>query len=618
MRVGPRAYSLAPADPRPRIAIALAVTLLTLYGAALRADALVATLGPIGAGGVVRLVERVAAPVGARLRPRSVTWRHDTTPYTGGDPINYIRYAREMRGFYQPHVREPVFLALTRGFLWLLDNRDLAVSYASAFASVLVIPATYLVGAAAFGPAVGLLAAGAWAIEFDAIKWSVGGWRDDTFTLFFALTAWSYLRLRQTAAPHHGVVAGLVSAGACLTRLSSLLFAVGGLVWLVVEPATGVARARVARAVGIAAVVATLVTGPYLVSCWATTGDPFYAVNYHTQFYRHAQGLPASVPESAAHFVGRQFTTRPIAALDTAAGGLFAWPFASKWRGFRPWFHRLPDILRWSAAAGLVLMLWSANGRLLIVLLMLSLAPYALTHSLRGGGAWRFSEHVYPIYLAAAFHAWQQAARAGRALWRSRQNWRSWRTAVPRRRLTEVAIAASALAVLLVVYHGLPLLVVREALAASDEVMVEAGARERWFFSGAWSGPRRMGPVVVVRVAEAQHVGLRFQLPKPMAFQLTLKMDPAETADMGRQPWVTVLWNRQRLGEVHMSRDPSRMGAYRFEVPRDLTRAGLNSLELVGSHTVAASEAGRMFAWLDRQTPVAFRLWYVRFQPSSR
>ena len=396
MRVGPRAYSTAPADPRSRIAIALAVTLLTLYGAALRADALVATLGPIGAGGVVRLVERVAAPVGARLRPRSVVWRHDTTPYAGGDPINYTRYAREMRGFYQPHVREPVFLALTAGFLWLLDNRDFAVSYASAFASVLVIPATYLVGAAAFGPAVGLLAAAAWAIEFDAIKWSVGGWRDDTFTLFFALTAWSYLRLRQTAAPHHGVVAGLVSAGACLTQLSSLLFVVGGLVWLVVEPATGVARARIARAVGIAAAVATLVTGPYLVSCWATTGDPFYAVNYHTQFYRHAQGLPASVPESAAHFVGRQFTTRPIAALDTAAGGLFSWPFSRKWRGFRPWYRHLPTILRSSAALGLVLMLWSANGRLLIALLMLSLAPYALTYALRGGDAWRFAEHTYP------------------------------------------------------------------------------------------------------------------------------------------------------------------------------------------------------------------------------
>ncbi len=35
------------------MAIALAVTLLTLYAAALRADALVTTLGPIGEGGVV-------------------------------------------------------------------------------------------------------------------------------------------------------------------------------------------------------------------------------------------------------------------------------------------------------------------------------------------------------------------------------------------------------------------------------------------------------------------------------------------------------------------------------------------------------------------------------------
>ena len=586
------------------------MTLLTLYAAALRADVLVTRLGPTGDTGVAGFVERIAAPVGARLRPRSVVWTFDPTPYTG-DPINYIRFAREMQGFYQPHVREPMFLALTRGFFHLVNNRDIAVSYASAFSSSLVVPATYLLGAAAFGPFVGLLAAGAWAIEFDAISWSAGGWRDDTFTLFFTLVAWSYVRFRQRATPLSAVAAGVAAAGACLTRLSSLLFVGASLVWLIIEPAATVTRTRMARMAAIAALVTAAVTGPYVVSCWLATGDPFYAVNYHTRYYRHAEGLRGFVPESATHFVVRQFQTRPIAAVDTAAGGLFSWPFSSKWSGFRPWSPRLATLLRWSAVAGLIVFLWSANGRLLLVLLLTALAPYALTYSLGGGGAWRFSEHVYPIYLVAVGFAWQRALRAAFAIVRARSTWRTWGALLTRRHVIVGAAATVIAALVPIAYYALPLLITREALAASDASTIEAGTRERWFFTGAWSEPRRSGPVVV-RAAEATETGIRFALQSPTALFLTLKMDPAETADPARQPWVTVFLNRQRLGEVRLTRDPTRMGAYRFQVPARMTRAGLNALQLVSSHTVPAREGGRQFAWLARDAPVAFRLWYVR------
>ena len=37
-----------------------------------------------------------------------------TTPYVGGDPINYLKFAREMRNFYAAHVREPMFPAVTK------------------------------------------------------------------------------------------------------------------------------------------------------------------------------------------------------------------------------------------------------------------------------------------------------------------------------------------------------------------------------------------------------------------------------------------------------------------------------------------------------------------------
>jgi 4-amino-4-deoxy-L-arabinose transferase-like glycosyltransferase len=595
-----------------RLAFGCAVTLLTLYAAALRADVLVTRLGPAGDSRLARFVEHIAAPAGAALRPCSVVWHYSTTPYTG-DPINYIRFAREMQGFYQPHVREPVFLALTRGFLHLLDNRDIAVSYASAFASSLVVPATYLLGAAAFGPTVGLIAAAGWAIEFEAIGWSADGWRDDTFTLFFTLSAWAYVRLRQSASPSAAVTAGIAAAGACLTRLSSLLFVTAGLIWIVVESVASHERMRLRRArmAALAAGVTAILVGPFLVSCWVATGDPFYAVNYHTRYYRAAEGLRGFVPESATQFVVRQFATHPIAALDTAAGGFFSWPFTSKWHGFDPWSPYLTTVMRLSGAIGLVVFLCADSGRFLLVLLIAALAPYALTYSLGGGGAWRFSEHVYPVYLTAVGYALERAARIVIAAIRERATWRSWTALFTRRRIIVATLIATATLVVWIAYYALPLLMVREALDAHGEVTIEAGPRAQWLFVGPWSTPQRTG-LVVVRVAEGTETGMRFPLRQPMPLWLTLKMDPAETADPARQPTVTVFLNRQRLGDVQFTRSPARMGTYRFAVPRSQTRRGVNTLQLVSSHTVPARDSGRPFAWLKRDTPVAFRLWYLR------
>ena len=76
-----------------------------------------------------------------------------------------------MTTFYQPHVREPVFLALTRAGLWALDDQDFGVSLASAVGSTLAIFATYLVGAALLSPLTGLLAALLMAVEIEMIAW---------------------------------------------------------------------------------------------------------------------------------------------------------------------------------------------------------------------------------------------------------------------------------------------------------------------------------------------------------------------------------------------------------------------------------------------------------------
>lgn len=592
-----------------RIGRRTAVALLTLYALVLRGEAVAGRYGPLDGSATARFVQEWVAPLGAMLRPGAVRWNKDPTPYVDGDPINYLKYAREMAGFYQPHVREPMFLAITRGFLWLLNDEDVAVSFASAVSSALVVPAVYLLGEAALGPLAGLGAAAAWAIELDAIAWGSAGWRDDTFTLFFTLTAWALVRLRFMPTSRRAAIAGLCAAGAALTRLTSFSFILPGLAWLVISPLFPLARRQTARAAGVTALIAATLVAPYVINCWRATGDPFYAVNYHTRYYRAAEGLPPAVGESAVHFVVRRFADKPIAALDTAVNGILMWPFGSKWRGFRAWSPLLPPILSWLAIAGLVCFLYQPTGRLLVVLLVSSLLPYAWTWNLGGGNAWRFSEHAYSIYLVAAAGAVELAVRLTVHLVRSRGR---WRPALTRGQAYGAAFVSFLAASVVVATLLLPAFVVREALAAGEAVTLEADRRAGVMLIGNWSPPHHERNVVV-RAALAPNVGVRLPFPRATAFQLTLRLDPPAAA--AERLAVDVFFNRHHLGRARLTKSPDRMGTYRFQVPAGFTVAGINRLELVASETVPAREAGPPFRWVAPDERVAFQLWYVRVEP---
>ena len=592
---------------RLRAARALAVTLLTIWAAALRADALVGRYGPLPPGITNSTVQALAA-AGRHLRP-PVAWLRIQTPYVGGDPINYLKFAREMQSFYQAHVREPLYLTLVRSQLWLLNDNDIGVSMASAISSVLIVPAAYLAGAAAFGPVVGVGAACAWAIELDSVTWSVEGWRDDTFALVFTLMVWAMVRLGQEPSRRWAILAGVIAGLTCLTRLTALLSVAGALLWILIESARERRRAAL-RATAIAAVIAAALVGPFLVSCAIATGDPFYAVNYYTKYYRFEQGLSPSVAESALHFMARTFWHQPLHTIDTVAGGLLGWPFFAKWSGFTHWSLALARVLEWATVGGLVMFLWSSTGRLLLVLLFSSLVPYCLTWSLGGGGAWRFTQHVYPIYLIAAFYFLDRGARAvvsarGRGVGRALVTARVLRTGAM---VTGCAILAW------IVYLTLPLLVQREALALGQPVTIDAGARNRWFLIGDWSRPHRTGNVVV-RAAREPHVAVRFLLPRPMDCQLTLRIDPIASIQPPDVEEVAVFVNGRRLANLQLTLDSTRVGTYRMRVPGDITLAGLNRIDLLASRMVPASVAGRDFAWLDGSDPVAFRLWYFRMEP---
>ena len=594
----------------PRRAILpVLVTLITVYGGLLRLESLHARYGWMERPSWVAAMEARAVPVARHLRPPQVTWGPDRDGYVGGDPINYLAYARDMQSFYQAHVREPVFLALTRGFLEAMENKDVALSYASGTAATLAIPATYLLGSL-WSPLIGLGAAAALAIEFDAITWSVDGWRDDTFMLLVTLTTWALIKLRRDPAAAHIALAGVTAALACLTRLSALSFVVPGLLYAALR--NDVPQPRAARRVAIAAIVTLALVLPYVVNCARATGDPFYAVNYHTRYYRAAERLAPDESVSALQYVSSKFTSRPVHAIDTAAVGLLVFPYRNKWHGFRPWSPLIGPALFWCGIAGLLLALAVTDGRLVWLILITSLIPYAMTWSVGGGGEWRFTQHVYPLYLVAAFGAIVAAGWAVTAAVRGQLNFRrdlSWR------RAAAIAGVAAAVALGYAWYRFAPLIIFREAIAAGEPASIVAGQRDAVFFSGGWSDPRPEG-AIAVRAALADRVSVRVPVPRRGSdYLVTVRVDPAETAEPAVQPKVTAYFNGRVAAQLHLTRQEGRVGTYRFTVPADMTDWRIGRLDFVSTHTVQASDAGRHFNWLPPTAPVAFRLWYVRVEP---
>src|SRR5688500_16148747 len=148
---------------RTFIAPTLLICIL-LYAALLRMDALFKTYGPYDQPRWLAAMQPPVTAAAAAITP-DWDWRKDATPYVGGDPINYLKFAREMRNFYAAHVREPMFPAMTRLGLAASGNADVGVSITSIAFALLALVATYALGALVASPAVGLAAAAMLAID---------------------------------------------------------------------------------------------------------------------------------------------------------------------------------------------------------------------------------------------------------------------------------------------------------------------------------------------------------------------------------------------------------------------------------------------------------------------
>jgi hypothetical protein len=563
-----------------RIAVYAAAVAITLYGALLRLDAFVGKYGTLDHPAWARVMTRDVAPVARAIRPTRVQWIKEKTPYVGGDPIGYLKFGREMATFYQPHFREPVFLAAVHTASWMLDGQDAAVSLASAAGSILVIVATFLLGRAIAGPGAGLGAALIVAVEYELIAWSVDGWRDDVFSAFVVLSTWTLVRLLDRASFGNAVAAGLVCGLTCLTRITALSFIVPAVVWIAVANGREGLRERL-ESTAVAAVLAAAVLAPFLMSNAIATGDPFLAIDQHTIYYRAAEGQNLKEPTSAGAYVLRKLRAHPVATADVAATGLFVRPFAIKWSGFAVWSPWLGATLCWLALVGLAACVFSPRGRLVLLVIAASLVPYAFTWNVADGGEWRFTMHVYPLFVVAAVYAIALTPRLA-----DRQAWPSLA-----RRSIAIAVGSAAAAA---IYIALPWFVVREALSLNESVSVAAGDRDRVFFRAGWSPPHSEG-TLTTRTSGASRAAVHFPLPANDDYDVVLRVDPVDAAPVSS---AMVLYNGQIAGGFGFVTTPERIGAYRITLPRVWQKAGDNEL------TIATNGAAGVRLWQIRIIPL--------------
>lgn len=581
----------------------MATTLLIcilLYAALLRLDALFKSYGPYQAPRWVAGLQKPVAAA-ATITP-DWRWRHDPTPYVGGDPINYLKFARGMRNFYAAHVREPMFPAVTKVGLMLTGDADVGISVTSIAFGLLTLVATYLLGALVASPAVGVAAAAMLAIDRTAVYWAIGGWRDELFAFFAVMCAWAWLRFSRQPTYANAVIAGALSGGACLTRITTIALIAPAVIWILATSNAPLRtdreysarrrgadiRSKLALAVGVMAVL----VAPFLINCAIATGDPFYAINNHTDFYLKREGVADVRPMSAVSYSVDKFESRPIAATDNAVRGVFVYPFANKWVGLNEWLPGLGTALACLAIGGLIAWLWSADGRLLLVMFFGSLVPFSMTWTVLGGAEWRLTLFAYSFYLVAAFWLVDRIARFARATIIARDT-APWQYATRHEivRAVTVVLFIAVIAALWAV--AVPTGVAKEALTHGDTATIMAGPRDRWFFADGWSGLVVEGNVTM-RLAEKPAATLRIFLPETRAYGLTLRANPVDPAAAGRQI-LQVSLNGTHLDDLILGWNPERIGQYEVTVPAGIVTPGVQHLSL--------------------RSDGPFKFWYMRVDP---
>ncbi len=575
--------------------------LIVLYGALLRIDAITGRYGPVASPQWLAAVQTRSFAAPEHIRPAWIRWEHEglyphrngTSSHYYSDPHSYLEAGRQMKWFYgvEPTIpRDPVFPFATKVFLKILNDQDVAVSFASAFFSTLAIWFTFLLGAALWSRPAGLLAAAGLALDFDVISLASRGWRDDAYMAALALCAYLTIRWwragqaggrehqlgrwRIDAVYVHALGVGEAGGLAILTRNTAVSFLAAGLAGVVL--AWRAPWRRTLGAAALAGAVAVVVAAPYYVNWWRVTGDPFHTFNIHASVYSLAEGKPEYTGGSIG-YIAEKFEERPIRMIDTVARGLTTSPFLNKWQGLDPWRPGLAALASAAALAGLVILAWTVQGRLVLFIAGVSAVPFAFTWTVDPD--YRFTEHVYPVLLVAAAATVGAAARLLRvilvpnprpSLSRPRSTWLAWAGTV-----------GLLVAVLWFIGRVGPSRVFAEALKAGEDATLVAGDRDATSFTAGWSRVIR-GDNVSMRVT-ADEGELSIRLPEARDFTATLRMDPFPRpldAAPARLPVVEVLLNDVPITRIPLRWTPDRVGTYGLVLPHVAVQRGVNRLVL--------------------------------------
>lgn len=592
---------------KPGSAVLLAF--VVLLGLVLRMDALFESYGPYDRPPWLAATQPAFQRAASAVTSARWRWRHFDDPYGGGDAHNYLRFAREMRHFYQAHVREPMFVAATRLSLKATGDTDVAVSLVSITFSVLTLVATFLLGRQIASPAVGLAAATALAIDRTVIEWSIEGWRDDMFACFVILFTWAWIRMAERPSYRRAMLAGVIGAGACLTRISTITCIGPAWLWFVAGRTKNIDDLR-PFAVSVGVTLALI--APFVINCAIQMGDPLYAVNYHTRFYLEREQNVDRTPRSAVRYTQEKFDSFPVAYADIALRGLTVYPFTNKWVGLNPWYRRLGEILSWLALAGMFGWLWDRTGRFLLLMLFTALIPFSVTWTVPGGAEWRLTLFAYPFYLLAAFWVLHRLAQAV-------QHLRQDGFVVPRWRLVRARAFQMASLLALLVAGGVawalfaPYFIARESLLAGKPTAIMAGERERWLFREGWTGPVTTVNVVA-RFTTQPLATIRIPLPEVRAYDAVFRMDTLNYRDAPKQR-VQIALNGTDVGTFELTWNRALVGEYRARLPIEAVKAGVNELTFKTEHLVQIGRARMAFRQVPRTQIVGMRLWYVLLTP---
>ena len=191
--------------------------------------------------------------------------------FNGLDALDVLRGQHTLY-FAANNGREPVFIYLVALAVGALGRSPLALRLPAALASLLTIPATYLMARELFNRRVGLLSAAILAVTLWHVHLAHVGLRPVLLPLFMALIVWQAARAARTASARHWIAAGALYGLSFYTYLAIrvtplIIGALAIYVWLT-RPQERRAVLRAALPFAVAALVVVAPLAVYTLGHW--------------------------------------------------------------------------------------------------------------------------------------------------------------------------------------------------------------------------------------------------------------------------------------------------------------------------------------------------------------